>query len=126
MCLLTEAWKETVSDGDIVVAATVTKMTRDRVNYYAEFTRALGSGPKGRRFKSSRPDQFQRNSRNSIHQVTRFRSRNRLSEPECSPVQIGLAVRNVRDFTTGRERRRRSPARFETKYSPSRDSDAPG
>jgi hypothetical protein len=41
-----------------LLAATVTKMTSDRVNFWAEFTRALGSGPRGRRFKSSRPDQL--------------------------------------------------------------------
>ena len=42
----------------ILVAATVTKTERDRVNSSGKFTRALGSGPRGRRFKSSRPDQI--------------------------------------------------------------------
>ena len=41
----------------------------------------LGSGPRGRRFKSSRPDQFLRNSRNSVCRCTRFLLRIPVAEP---------------------------------------------
>jgi hypothetical protein len=59
----------------------------------------LGSGPRGRRFKSSRPDQFLRKpaeSRLPGHSVPRSASR---VGTECSVLQIGPSSRIVRDFS---------------------------
>src|SRR6202022_4314461 len=60
---------------------------------------SLGSGPRGRRFKSSRPDQFLRKPAESRLPGHSVPLANSLRGTECSVLQIRVSCRIVRDFS---------------------------
>ena len=90
--------------------------------------RALGSGPRGRRFKSSRPDQFSRfsseNPQNLAWRVTRFLLRLSVLGTEWPVRQIQPAVGIIRDFSPPSVAIMPFQALVEAKRYPSRYRDA--
>src|SRR5712691_7977172 len=113
------------SDPDRIVTRSLPEV-ENSPNHSRKSPRKIGSGPRGRRFKSSRPDQFLRTKKTAKsslpgHSVPLTVRR---AGTECSALQIPPSSRIVRDFSPASLATRPSRDLYEAKRYPSTLPDA--